>query len=214
MSAEQSFLMRHPESEQNATGIKMFDIGDPDLSRLGHRQGHATGRYLGGLYNRGVRLDAIICSPARRALLGGIIVQRYIPEVPLEVDDRLSEIDWGEWAGKLQADVMTPDVQKQIDASGHNGLAHCPPGGSSMVDAYEAFRDIREEFSGYNTLMVSHGFKIKSLIAGQLALTRRVAREIPVANAELLQFQPEPGVRYADPEQALNRLFAPPAQAA
>lgn len=201
-----NLLMRHPESEQNATGLKMFDIGDPDLSPLGHLQGHAAGQYLEELHSTEQSLDVIICSPAKRALLGGLIVQRYMPDVPLKVDKRLSEINWGEWAGRLQAEVMTKEVQEQADAE---GLEFCPPGGVSMLEAYNDFQDVRGAYAGYNTLMVSHGFKMKSLFAGSLALSRQVARKIPVANAELLQFEPVPGLVYPDPEMAIRRIDNP-----
>lgn len=212
--------MRHPESEQNASGVKMFDSGDPDLSTLGHRQGHAAGRQVQRMVQRGLRLDAIIVSPAKRALLGGLIVQRWVPDIPLEVDSRLKEINWGDWAGKLQKDIMTKAVQKQAD---DEGLAFCPPNGESMLSAYQDFQEVRDEYAGYNTLMVSHGFKIKSLVAGRLAVAgqvpadmqvRQAARKLSVENAELLQFQPVPGIVYTDLEQAVDRIYNSAAVAA
>ena len=124
------FLVRHGESTGNQHArLQGSRIGGA-LSELGRKQSVATASYLFDsfeeLQHGNVRL---ISSPSTRALETAVpIAERLRCEI--EIDNDLSEVDFGDWSGVSVSQLETdPSYQAwKVDP-----WVNSPPGGESLV---------------------------------------------------------------------------------
>lgn len=93
------YLARHGETPLNAAG-RIRGRLDPPLNGRGQRQASALARALG----RGA-VNHVIASPLRRALETAEAVAR-VRDLPVEIDDRFNDRDYGKWTGATVADVI------------------------------------------------------------------------------------------------------------
>jgi len=100
-------------------------------------------------------------SPSRRCrVLAGTIAATLA--VPLTVDSRLSELDFGEWEGRRWDDVE----RNLLDLWAATPLTFAPPGGESGAALIERVRDFCDGLSGdKDCAIVSHGGPLKVLAA-------------------------------------------------
>lgn len=153
-------LIRHCQAEGN---LKRFFQGkiDSDITPLGEKQIGQTARLLSN-----EPIDVIYVSSKRRARKTAEGINLY-HEVPLITDDRLVEIDAGEWEG-----VPLTDIEKRFPEQYANWRHHPAvfeaPGGETMVQVYErvnpALVSIVEANKGKTVCIVSHGCAIKNMM--------------------------------------------------
>jgi alpha-ribazole phosphatase len=101
-------------------------------------------------------------SPARRcrglaeAIAGAL-------SVPLAVDPRLLELDFGEWEGLSWDAIAIQDLDRWAAAP----LAFAPPGGESGAELLARVRDFHADLRRHqqNCVVVSHGGPLKLLSA-------------------------------------------------
>jgi broad specificity phosphatase PhoE len=86
------WLVRHGESTWNAEGL-LQGRADPPLTDLGREQARRVGQRLAAS-----QIQALYCSPQRRALETARIIGHYLGLEP-EPDERLREYDIGEATG-------------------------------------------------------------------------------------------------------------------
>lgn len=121
-------LIRHAESTANVDTI----IGgvDATLTPKGIAQAETLGAYVSR--TAAITLDAVYSSPYPRARATARYVcdaVKYMENVTL--DQRLVEIDRGEWDGRRISDVITDEVRAEMQRL---GLDYKTPGGESMRD--------------------------------------------------------------------------------
>jgi len=93
------YLARHGETSLNAAG-RIRGRLDPQLTGRGKRQASALAQVLGI-----EEINHVISSPLRRAVETAEAVAR-VWDLPVEIDDRFNDRDYGEWAGATLADVI------------------------------------------------------------------------------------------------------------
>jgi broad specificity phosphatase PhoE len=115
-------FVRHGETERNRAG------GFQGRSDLGLT---ATGRAAVAALARRLRAEspaAVVTSPLRRAVESAKILASECA-LDVEVDDRLVELDYGEWEGRPLADVGADEWRRWQDDP-----AFAPPGGERLAD--------------------------------------------------------------------------------
>jgi broad specificity phosphatase PhoE len=95
---------------------------DLPLTPEGHNEADALARRLAG-----IRLDRIVSSPMRRALE---TAQAIATGRPIEVDERLRELDYGRWEGLTHAEIDARDPELRARWEYDPAATH-PPGGES-----------------------------------------------------------------------------------
>ncbi len=93
---------------------------DVPLAPAGHAQAESLRARLAG-----VRIDRIIASPLARALE---TAQVLAGGRPIEVDERLRELDYGRWEGLTHAEVDARDPELRMRWEGDPAATHSPGG--------------------------------------------------------------------------------------
>lgn len=154
---------RHGQTAPNRDGL-VLGRADPELTEEGHRQAALLGAALSG-----ERVTAIVTSPLVRARQTADVVAAACG-VPVTVDDRLVEIDWGAWEGRPAGSLAVVDVDRSKD----DGTA--PEGESldSLSRRVESFCVESLDREGL-VVAVSHVSPIKAAAAWALGVDGTVA---------------------------------------
>lgn len=148
------YITRHGQTDWNLTK-RMQGRGDIPLNKDGIKEAHALAKQLVPL-----NIDKIISSDLIRAQKTAQIINSYL-NVPLLMDNRLQEIDYGLIEGKLKKDITKDDwFLFNFDPSAI--------GAESFIDLYERvksfFSDLFEKFENENLLIVTHGGLIRMMM--------------------------------------------------
>ena len=172
-------LVRHGQTDANAAGLLQGRI-DLSLNALGRRQADEVARSLSGLTAEGA---AVIASPLARA--------RETAEalgVPVVVDERWIELDYGDFDGRPLGEVP-PEVwvRWRRDAS------FVPAGGESIASlgrrvraACDALVATRPESV---TIVVSHVSPIKAAVAWALGVDDAVTWRMHLDQASITRIR-------------------------
>jgi broad specificity phosphatase PhoE len=150
-------IVRHGRTEANAAGLLLGRRVDPGLDDLGRRQAQALRSVVGGA-------TRVVSSPLRRtretaAALG----------LPVEIDERWIEIDYGTFDG-------TPlrDVPAATWAAWRADLGFTLGGGESLSTVGERVRaaadDLLQESRQHDIVVVTHVSPIKAAAAWALGV--------------------------------------------
>jgi probable phosphoglycerate mutase len=122
------YLVRHGQTEFNRERRIQGHVDSP-LTELGVRQAEAVGRLLAELIREpeGWR---IVSSPLGRAQSTAELIAARLGGLPVELDDRLKEMSWGAYDGRLRAELEA----EQPETFGKTGWAFDAATGES----YEA----------------------------------------------------------------------------
>ncbi|MEU2657355.1 histidine phosphatase family protein [Streptomyces sp. NPDC007325] len=164
-------LVRHGRSTANTSGLLAGRTPGVALDERGAAQAAALPGRL-----TGIPLAAAVSSPLQRCreTLQPLLDAR--PDLPLHVEDRINECDYGDWSGRKLAELNDEPLMEVVQ--GHASAAAFP-GGESLramqARAVEAVRDWNariESEHGEDAVyaMCSHGDIIKSLVADALGL--------------------------------------------
>ena len=140
------YVARHGQTEWNAQN-RICGRTDVELTEEGRRQAEELAESLTG---RGV--DVILASPMKRAIETARAVSRRCG-VPVEVDRRLIEQDYGIYEGADRLDPGFGAVKRTF--------AVRYPGGESMMDVagrvYPLLKELKDRYPGRTVLLVCHG---------------------------------------------------------
>lgn len=157
-------LVRHCEASGNTQGVFQGST-DCDIS------GNAPVQLdLLALRCRNMAIDSIYSSPLKRAYETACAINRY-HSLPIHVDDRLAEINGGEWEGKPWGDLpaLYPEM---VDLWNIRPWDFCPSGGESMRDVYEriwqGITDIVRANPDKTVCVTSHGCAIRNFLCRAL----------------------------------------------
>ncbi len=96
---------RHGQTAPNRDGL-VLGRADPELTDEGHRQAALLGAALGG-----EPVTAIVTSPLVRARQTAEVIAAACG-LPVTVDERLVEIDWGTWEGRPTGSLAAADLDR------------------------------------------------------------------------------------------------------
>jgi probable phosphoglycerate mutase len=156
-------LIRHGQTAANAAGL-LLGREDPPLTDLGRRQAAALADAASGV-------TRVVTSPLRRARE---TAAAFGPPVPVEVDERWTELDYGELEGRPHGEVPSETWRRWRD-----DRAFAPPGGESLAALGLRVREACDELGGKagdgDVAVVSHVSPIKAAIAWTLGVDDSVS---------------------------------------
>jgi broad specificity phosphatase PhoE len=155
---------RHGQTAPNREGL-VLGRADPELTAAGHQQ---AALLAAALANEPV--TAILTSPLVRARQTAEAVGAACG-VPIVVDERLVEIDWGSWEGRSTGSLGQSDVDRW---KADNGTA---PEGESLDSLSQRIESFCTEHLGHDGLVVavSHVSPIKAAAAWAMGVDGGVA---------------------------------------
>jgi probable phosphoglycerate mutase len=173
-------LLRHGQTEH--TPERRFSgSSDLPLSELGRAEARAAAL---SLKDRGI--DAIVCSPLRRCRETAAAAADVLG-LPVEVDDDLRELDFGEWEGLTRDEAVARNPLALRRFFGATDVR--APGGESIADVSarvaRARRRILDRYAGQTVLVVSHVTPIKLLLAAGLGAGDEVVHRVFLEAASL-----------------------------
>jgi broad specificity phosphatase PhoE len=177
-------LLRHGRTEANARGL-LLGRADPALDDVGRGQARAAAAVLAETASVG----RIVSSPLARCRATAEIVAGTVG-VPVEVDERWVELDYGELDGTPVADVPPStwtEWQGDVDWA--------PPGGESHAALGQRVRAACDELAGGeagggDVVVVSHVSPIKAAVAWALAVGDEVAWHLFLAPGSITRIAP------------------------
>lgn len=184
-------LLRHGEVEG---GNLYRGRTDDPLSAAGWEQMRAATAESG-------QWDRIVSSPLQRcAAFAGEFA--HIREIPLILEERLAEIDFGAWEGCSAAQLMAHSPTALADFW-RDPLNHPPPGGESLTRFRQrvvaAWEGLCRNHAGERLLLITHGGVMRMLLCHLQGWPLERFLEIEIKHAALFGLLVARG--------ALKRLF-------
>lgn len=158
-------LVRHGEPDEIVRG-RCYGRMDVGLSPRGREQMRRVSRRLGA-----ARLSAIYSSPSRRALESASVLAAG--RLPVTVDRRLCEIDFGQLEGLTYADIQERYPQTYDEWMTRPADVVFPGGeslGAMAARVREALDHIRRTHTGGMVAVVAHGGVSRIALATALGL--------------------------------------------
>lgn len=160
----QLYLLRHAQSEANQSGILAGPDNSVNLSDKGRNQSLKVSKHL-----KNIDFREIYCSPITRCIQ---TIEPFLgsrKEIPLIHEERIKEMNYGSWNGKLLEELSKKRDWQKIQKA---------PSKFTFPDG-ESFNQLRKRVSSFLTdiegkdgsiLIVSHGDVIKMILACTLSL--------------------------------------------
>jgi broad specificity phosphatase PhoE len=171
-------LVRHGQTAANAEGL-LLGRADPPLTDLGRRQSEALALALGSP-------DRVVSSPLQRARATAAAFG-----LPVEVDERWIELDYGSLEG-----LAPSDVAGEVWDCWRGDSHFAPPGGESLAAlsgrVRRACEDLAEEASTTDVVVVTHVSPIKAAVAWALGTGDEVAWRLYVYDASVCRIRTGP----------------------
>jgi len=194
-------LLRHGECQGGAIFRGSSNV---ELSAKGFAQMQASCDYAAQTLNH--HWDVIISSPLARC--------RYFAEhfsknnnIELDIDERIREMSFGDWDGKL-VETVWRDYEAVMTRWSADPASITPPNGEPMSDVarrlLEAYRDITQRYRGKKILLIMHGGVIRVLLTQLLNMPLTFANrfEVPYANLTALNLYHGHAVTELTPDSA------------
>jgi probable phosphoglycerate mutase len=157
-------FVRHGETPPNRAGL-LLGRSDAALTDHGRAQAERLAKALAG---SGV--ERVLSSPLRRARDTAAPIAAACDRA-VEVDDRLIEIDYGDWEGSPFGD-LEPEVVTRWRGDG----SFAPPGGESLEVVAERVASFCEEWlDDHVVVAVSHVSPIKAAVTWTLRVPPELA---------------------------------------
>lgn len=180
-------LVRHGRTEANARGLLLGRLDVP-LDATGERQAAALAdAVLASVADAGERIAAVVSSPLLRtrqtaAALG----------LPVEVDERFVELDYGEFDGRPLADVP-PEVWR----AWRTDAAFRPPGGETLAQVSDrvarACADWSPRTADGVVVVVTHVSPLKAAVGWALGVGDEASWRTRVDPASISRVAVGPG---------------------
>lgn len=173
------FLVRHGLTEWNEQG-RLMGRSEIGLSTRGREQARVAGEALAT-----IPVDAILCSPQRRAQeTAGAIAAPH--GLPIETVDDLAEVWLGErWMGKTFEDLRgDPDLSSYF-ADPTFGCDVLEPATSVERRVAAVVARLEEEGRGRRIVLVSHGDPLRILTTHLLGLDLPLYRRFAIDNGTI-----------------------------
>ena len=162
------YLIRHGESEWNAAGDLYCGRTDIGLSKEGVTQAKNAGDFLSS-----VAFDRAYASPLIRARDTAelILGERNLP---IQLDERIYEGDFGEWEGRSKAAFIKEDPDSWESWMANPWETRAGRTGETAREMYERasafFKEVSDKHPGETVLVVAHNNTIRFFLAGILGM--------------------------------------------
>jgi broad specificity phosphatase PhoE len=169
-------FVRHASTQWTAPPSRYQGRTDLPLSP----RGHAEAEQLADRLQR-IKLDAIYSSPLRRARETAVALA-YGRLLPLETDDRIIELSYGDWEGKQHVQVEEDQADALIAWA--SGLAPAP-GGESRIELtrrVSAFLDDVIEQGTVAVITHKEVIRASAIVLGLLHPADYLVLEVPCAS--------------------------------
>jgi broad specificity phosphatase PhoE len=184
-------VVRHGRTAANAGGL-LLGRADPPLDAEGDRQAAALGAACADL-----DVARVVTSPLGRCRDTAGAIAAAAGGVPVDVDERWIELDYGELDG-----VPFADLPAELWSAWRADIEWCPPGGESLAALGRRVRagadalvaDARDR----DVVVVSHVSPIKAAVAWALGVGDEIAWRMWVAPASITRIAcsgPTPSLR-------------------
>ncbi len=180
-------LARHGETDANAGGLLLGRL-DPPLNERGRAQAAA----LAVAFAARTPPAAIVSSPLHRTRETAEMIAGACG-MPVEIDDRLVEVDYGVWDGHPFAD-LPPDLVRRW----RTDARFTPEGGESLADVRARMTGCATDLLARATehraaiLAVSHVSPIKAAVLWALALDDLFSWRLRLDVASITRITPGP----------------------
>ncbi|MFC4242927.1 histidine phosphatase family protein [Gryllotalpicola reticulitermitis] len=165
MSTQNLYLARHGQTALNAEG-RLRGLANPPLDHVGVAEAE---RLAWALADKGAGI--VLCSPLDRARRTGEIISQAAG-IPLQIDERFNDRDYGPQTGQIKADVET-----------QYGSVDEAPGVEPVHDIIEralpALDSVLDEDTTRDVIIVTHDALIRPLI---LCIDGRIRATAPTAS--------------------------------
>lgn len=164
------YVVRHGRTEANAGGL-LLGRADPGLDEVGRGQALRIADAVG-------RVDRVVSSPLLRC--------RQTAEAigPAELDERLVELDYGEFDLKPLSEVPA-----EIWARWRADVGYRPPGGETLIELGQRVFAVLDELAvsalDDDVVVVTHVSPIKAALAWALGVGMEVSWRSFVAQASI-----------------------------
>ena len=162
------YVMRHGETEWNAEGRFQGALNSP-LTELGQQHAHQLAKTLAALALD--QIDIRVRPQGRAYETAAIALARQANF--LRTDDRLREIEVGDWSGQVRADVTPSGLVLEDTPDGPIALYEHAPGGEGFAALRARCTAFLNDLTG-PTICVTHGITSRML--------RTVAMDQPSAS--------------------------------
>jgi broad specificity phosphatase PhoE len=181
--------VRHGETAANAAGV-LLGRDDPPLTPTGQTQAAAAGERLAA--DRPVR---ILTSPLARARETAAILAAACGGVPIEVEARAIELDYGDWDGRRMDQLPAGEL-----ARWRADVEYRPPGGESLADVGRRVAGLCGELAAEtaNLAVVSHVSPIKAAVCWAMAIDQSAAWRLHLGLASLTRIGVRSGVPFLE----------------
>lgn len=127
----------------------------------------------------GIEFDAVFCSPLSRCAKLGTLLN---PQ--LQLDDRLKELNFGEWEGRSWEEIFESDIGKKWFA---DYLNEASPSGESYRDMLHRVKDFIADLpdTDGNILVITHAGVIRAFRVLLKNWTVKKAFDKPVAYGQI-----------------------------
>lgn len=109
-------------------------------------------------------------------------------KLPLHIDQRIAEISFGDWEGRLRNDIWQHETA-HILAWMENPADNTPPGGEPLTQVAERglafFNEASTQHRAQRILVIAHGGMIRVLLASLLNMPLRCASQFDVPFASV-----------------------------
>lgn len=149
------YLIRHGQTVLNKAGA-LQGRSDQPLNEVGIAQAQAAAAKLA---ERGVSFEHVYASPLRRAIQTAQIVA---PDLPVQVDERLIEMDYGPYEG-ADLNNLPPEVLTFFQDFVHNPA---PDGMEQLADVVARTGAFVESIAGLvgDVLVSTHAIAMKGIL--------------------------------------------------
>ena len=189
-------LARHGQTEWHRdnryvsrTDIGLTDAGREQARSLAHRAVHEG-------------VDLVVCSPLTRAVETAKPVAVALGLEP-ETDERLRELDFGEWEGKTLAEIREedPDTVRLFEDNAEHGFPGGEPLSEGAQRALALFADLRRSHAGRTVLVVAHNTLLRLALCRMLGISlgqyRRVMPRVVNGAVSEVRFGEKGGALYS-----------------
>ena len=174
-------FVRHGQTELNRAGRLQGRVDAP-LSEVGVQQAAALAESFAGS-----SVARVVSSPLQRAVAtAAAIAGRHGLDV--EVDERLIELDYGEWDARALSDIAPADW-----AAWRADPAFAPPGGERLAEVTARVSSFcADALDGSSVVAVSHVSPIKAAVCAALGVGEAVTWRMQLAVASVTRIGARP----------------------
>ena len=153
------YIVRHGETNLNVKGVLQGHLDEP-INQSGVDLAEITGREM-----RDIHFDACISSPLVRAKeTAEIILRETGNDIPVETDERIKEMNFGEKEGDKLASMGEEGMLFFTDSFHFKGF----PGGENIQQVCDRTKEFMDELiardDGKTYLISTHGVALRALL--------------------------------------------------